>query len=483
MNTSDPLTPAQQHDSKTNLTTSNEQTNELNATSNASNIVVYDNKDTKKALEATNNQLCSLLKRTRLTTSILHFANLYGPKKLWSRIAIISLTALLQSFVTLILIQNTGIYNFGLSSITQGLARISFVHLALNQNNITLANDAFNIVFWAAYLVLNIPLFVFSWFKIGKRFTYLTMIYVVVSNLFGLALSFIPNISRVVIFTNANDSFIYKQLLTNRNVNGQPVYPPNSSINNLQGLLASLRFLPVLWQYPDDASKAVGLLFYGLIFAVTTTLFYTIIFVVGGSTGGFDFISQWYANVKQKSLGGVLLYANTALLLLGVLIGSYIPGSLILQKIPETITVNQYAAPGSTMNNVSNFTLRSLARSAPLYFSPNLISTLFAAIIFGALMDSWFPRYRLARVEIYTDKIQEIRNLLINDKNPHSLTIQDVIGGYSLNKRQIIVTISMYIEVPRLIRLIRAVDKTCLLSITTIRGIDGYVFLTESTEA
>lgn len=146
----------------------------------------------------------------------------------------------------MILIQNTGIYNFGLSSITQGLARISFVHLALNQNNITLANDAFNIVFWAAYLVLNIPLFVFSWFKIGKRFTYLTMIYVVVSNLFGLALSFIPNISRVVIFTNANDSFIYKQLLTNRNVNGQPVYPPNSSINNLQGLLASLRFLPVL---------------------------------------------------------------------------------------------------------------------------------------------------------------------------------------------------------------------------------------------
>lgn len=146
----------------------------------------------------------------------------------------------------MILIQNTGIYNFGLSSITQGLARISFVHLALNQNNITLANDAFNIVFWAAYLVLNIPLFVFSWFKIGKRFTYLTMIYVVVSNLFGLALSFIPNISRVVIFTNANDSSIYKQLITNRNVNGQPVYPPNSKINNLQGLLASLRFLPVL---------------------------------------------------------------------------------------------------------------------------------------------------------------------------------------------------------------------------------------------
>lgn len=82
MKTSDPLTPTQQHDSKTNLTTSNEQTNELNATSNASNIVIYDNKDTKKALEATNNQLCSSLKRTRLTTSILHFANLYGPKKL-----------------------------------------------------------------------------------------------------------------------------------------------------------------------------------------------------------------------------------------------------------------------------------------------------------------------------------------------------------------------------------------------------------------
>lgn len=73
----------------------------------------------------------------------------------------------------------------------------------------------------------------------------------------------------------------------------------------------------------------------------------------------------------------------------------------------------------------------------------------------------------------------EIRSLLLNDDHPHSLSIQDIVGGYSLDHRQIIVTISMYIEVPHLIRKIRSVDKNCLVSITTIRGVDGYIYLAD----
>ncbi|WP_052663607.1 YitT family protein [[Mycoplasma] testudinis] len=428
---------------------------------------LFDNKDSKKALQATGPTFNASLKRARLTSAILRFSNLYGPKKLWTRMLIVSIASLLMGFVTLILVQNTGIYNFGLSSFTQGLARLTFVKLALNPEVPSATVEAaFNIVFWMVYLVMNIPLIIFSYFKLGKRFTILSIIYVVLNNLFGLALGFIPNVSNIVVFTNANDSQILTDLTKNL-----VSHPENAQFltDNFKG---ALRFIPVIWGYGPDASKAIGLLFYGVVFAVVVGIFYTVIFVTGGCTGGADFISQWFANAKQKSIGGILLYVNTAVLIIGVLLGSYIPGSLVLDNIPANV-----------LNPTTGLPVKDFAWGAPLYFSPNLVTTLFAAVIFGALMDSWFPRYRLARVEIFTDKIKDIRDLLINDKNPHSLSIQDIIGGYSMDKRQIIVTISMYIEVPRLIRLIRTVDKNCLLSITTIRGIDGYVYITESTEA
>lgn len=421
---------------------------------------LYDNQNTSlnlNSIKKTNENI----KRARLTTAILKFANLYGPKQIWTRCLIAIIVALIQGFVSLLLIQNTGLYNFGVSSITQGLARLTFVKLSLDNAAVDV-NAIYQIVFWLVYVMVNIPLILFSWFKVGKRFTYLTAIYLVTSNILGFALGFIPGISEISIFTNANSSQIPSLLKQDPTAN-KLLSDPNFQ--------RSISFIPVLWGLSSDASKAVGLLCYGLIFAFTSAFFYTILFVIGASTGGTDFISQYFAKTRHKSLGGILLYANLTTLLIGVLIGSYIPGSMILSQFPDSVK-----------DPTNGEALNTLAWSAPLYFSPNIMATLLSSVIFGILMDQWFPRYRLARVEIYTDKTMEIRSLLLNDRNPHSLSIQDITGGYSLDRKQIIVTISMYIEIPRLIRLIRTVDKNCLLSITTIRGIDGYIYLSEDSE-
>lgn len=427
----------------------------------SSDKTLYDSQNTSlnlNSIKKTNENI----KRARLTTAILKFANLYGPKQIWTRCLVAIVVALIQGFVSLLLIQNTGLYNFGVSSITQGLARLTFVKLSLDNAQVDV-NAIYQIVFWLVYVMVNIPLILFSWFKVGKRFTYLTAIYLVTSNILGFALGFIPGINQISIFTNANSSSI-PQLLSND--------PTASKLLDNPNFERSISFIPVLWGLSSDASKAVGLLCYGLIFAFTSAFFYTILFVIGASTGGTDFISQYFAKTRHKSLGGILLYANLGTLLIGVLIGSYIPGSMVLSQFPPSVT--------DPANN--DEVLSSLAWSAPLYFSPNIMATLLSSVIFGILMDQWFPRYRLARVEIYTDKTMEIRELLLNDRNPHSLSIQDITGGYSLDRKQIIVTISMYIEIPRLIRLIRTVDKDCLLSITTIRGIDGYIYLSEDSE-
>lgn len=415
------------------------------------------------------------VKRAHLTTSLLHFASFYELKKAWYRISIVVICALIQGFLSIVLIQNTGLYNFGISSITQGLARITFVQLSLIDAKLDI-NLVYQLVFWILYVLINIPLIFFSWFKIGKRFTLYTTVYLVITNIFGFALGQIPGIENLSLFTNVNNNAIHNLLF--QAAIGQQSNPVIQTLLKDDNFIRSLTFVPGLWEVNADVGRNVGLLCYGLLFALTSAFFYTIIFISGGSSGGSDFISQWYATKKYKSIGTIIVYVNLITLLIGVLLGSYIPGSMILERFNGTgISTGAYDASHNAIQ------LSSLAWSVPLFFSPNIVATLISLTLFSQVMNYLFPKYRLARIEIYTDKTMEIRNLMLSDKtHPHSLSIQDIVGGYSLDRRQIIVTISMYIDVPELIRKIRAVDSKCLISITTIRGIDGYIYLTETNQ-
>ncbi|WP_052663040.1 DUF2179 domain-containing protein [Mycoplasmoides pirum] len=416
------------------------------------------------------------VKRAHLTSSLLHFASFYEFKKTWYRVLIIVICALAQGFLSILLIQNTGLYNFGISSITQGLARITFVTLSLQDNMTIDINFVYQLVFWVLYIVINIPLIIFSWFKIGRRFTYLTTIYLVITNVFGFALGQIPGIENLSLFTNVKDNAIHNLLISaynNQNSISDPIWKENiNKLVNDPNFIKSLNFIPGMWEVSGDASRAIALMCYGLLFSLTSALFYTVIFIVGGSSGGSDFISQWFAIKKYRSIGSMLVYVNLFTLTIGVLLGSYVPGSLILERFQNT------GIQTGGFNDLNQPTyLNNLAWSAPLFFSPNIVATLLSVVIFSQIMDSWFPRYRLARVEIFTDKTMEIRELMLNDEHPHSLSIQDIIGGYSLDHKQAIVTISMYIDIPQLIKKIREIDERCLVSITSIRGIDGFIYL------
>jgi len=47
---------------------------------------------------------------------------------------------------------------------------------------------------------MNIPLLIFSYFKISKRFFRLTTIFMVFSTIFGIAISSIPGMEKIFIF-------------------------------------------------------------------------------------------------------------------------------------------------------------------------------------------------------------------------------------------------------------------------------------------
>jgi uncharacterized membrane-anchored protein YitT (DUF2179 family) len=65
---------------------------------------------------------------------------------------------------------------------------------------------------------LNIPLFVFSFKKIGKTFTLITIVFVFINTVVGLGISYIPNIDHIFIFGNTVPAGETHDL-------GQPVYP------------------------------------------------------------------------------------------------------------------------------------------------------------------------------------------------------------------------------------------------------------------
>ncbi|WVH34363.1 YitT family protein [Mycoplasmoides gallisepticum] len=119
--------------------------------------------------------------RTKLRTSLLIFVGLYGPKKMWIRIALIAVISVIQGAISLFFIRNSGLYNLGVSSITQGLARTLFVFLPAHLPKTLI----FDLTFWILYIVINIPLIIFAYFKVGKRFSILTTVYVVMANVVG----------------------------------------------------------------------------------------------------------------------------------------------------------------------------------------------------------------------------------------------------------------------------------------------------------
>ena len=51
-------------------------------------------------------------------------------------------------------------------------------------------------------------------------------------------------------------------------------------------------------------------------------MLYTIVYALGGSTGGSDIVSIYYLKIKLKSLGEILIIINFFCVIMGSFIGS-----------------------------------------------------------------------------------------------------------------------------------------------------------------
>ncbi len=354
-------------------------------------------------------------------TTIGLFSKIYGRNDFKWRIGIIIIVGLLMSFSSLLFIQNTGVYISGTSGIFQGIARV--VKICLKKEN-NLSDDTINLIyqimFYVIYLATNIPLVIFSFKKMGKKFTILSTIVVVISNVVPLIISQIPGVNNFFIF-------------------GDTRIPDNEPLGAYRNDLYLLNF------EGSERELAISMFLYALFAGLINGFAYSMATAVGGSTGGLDFISFFFAYKKKKPIGPILLIFNVSSVLISVTLGSFVAGGIA---------------------NESNWKIEN-------FVSQNLMSGIVYTIVVITVLNNLFPKDKVVKIQIYCEDVMLIRNYLYSVNFNHSLTINTTTGGYSLQEKKNIEIICLYIEVPKIIKRLKEVKKDMMITISPIKGIDG----------
>ncbi|MFV8470001.1 YitT family protein [Mycoplasma sp. 654] len=460
----------------------------------------------------------TLYKRTRMSNFGLKLNRFYSQMPMWKIVTITIVTAIFFGVISVFFVKNVGIYNFGLAAFGQSAAKIIVVNLKQSQVSETVRNLIDQFVFWVAYIILSIPIFVFGYKKVGKLFTNITILFLAVSSLVSFSIGLIPGANSVYIIGDYSNVHV------------------KNFLSDYKKSLSSI--IPMQWT-GADAGNTIALMLYSIIYGYMLAYIFAIIQIIGGTAGVTGVIGEWYANAKQKSFGAISGYMNIIIVFIAVAIGSWLPGSLLLQDAKTNMTEAQktWAASLTTIQsnaeittaealktsvseaakningiNLTNFNefknidwnaafsnkadlvnylslskdfaaaseLFNKAWSFELYLSPNFIATILVNVVYIMILDKLYPKFKLVRVQIFTKNADLIRNIINNDnKIVTGMTIFPAKGGYKGEDLQVITSIALFRHVLRIIKDVRKCDENAFISVSEIKSIDGNIYLPE----
>ncbi|MDE7433600.1 MAG: YitT family protein [Mycoplasmoidaceae bacterium] len=161
--------------------------------------------------------------------------------------------------------------------------------------------------------MINIPLFIFAYKKVGKMFAKLTLVYLFVNVAAGFGLSSIPGVSDIFIFgrTIPDDG----NILTTNHVYVMPFYFKTDN--------------KLIFDVDHDPIKSFFLFLTALIYGFISSIAFAMLYIVGSCTAGLDIISIFYATKKNKNISGMLVIINSISMIIGATLGSYLSGGII----------------------------------------------------------------------------------------------------------------------------------------------------------
>ncbi|EFF41599.1 DUF2179 domain-containing protein [Mycoplasmopsis alligatoris] len=390
----------------------------------------------------------TVYRRTKMSNFGLKFAYLYTPMSLRKMIIITILMAIFFGVISVFFVKNVGIYNFGLAAIGQSAARLIITLIPENSGiSESIRNLIDQAIFWNAYIFLSIPLFIFGYKKIGKVFTLLTVIFLFVSSFVSFGIGQIPDVNGLYLIGDFSNSSVKENL------------------SDYKKDLSSI--IPLLWV---DGGNTIALLVYSIFYGFMLAIVFAVIAIIGGTAGVTGIIGEWYSNKTQKSFGCINGYINLTIILVSVVIGSYIPGSLLINEASKVYSLNPFA-------QATPLVLKK-AWSFELYLSPNFVATIVSNVIFVLVLGRLFPKFKLVRVEIFSMYSEEIKEAVASDaKTVNGVTLFAAQGGFKGEALNVVTSVALFKQVPRIIKNVRKVDTDAFISISEIKSIDGYIYL------
>ncbi|WP_368486832.1 YitT family protein [Spiroplasma sp. DGKH1] len=152
-----------------------------------------------------------------------------------------------------------------------------YIFPPLNDSNI---NNA-NLMYYVFYIVNNIPLIIFSWIMVGRRFTINTLIFMVCQTAFHIIINGIGD------------------------YHGIPV------INS-----TDFHFLQNLNDIDKSSVRDLWIFFFGLIGAILNGIGYGFLYIGDACPGGTDFVNNYISRTKKKPVGNVSILVNTLVMLI-----------------------------------------------------------------------------------------------------------------------------------------------------------------------
>lgn len=149
-------------------------------------------------------------------------------------------------------------------------------------------------------------------------------------------------------------------------------------------------------------------------------------FRVGGSSGGFDIIFQNIALRKNIPVG--------------------------------------------TQGFAVNMIIISIAGA--IFSWPIAVYTIIRVLITNLVIDKVHTSYNYIKLEVITEKGDEIAQLLV-DKTKHGVTVSSGKGAYSKKDKDILITIISSYELNKFIVMIKEIDETAFISVSTVKKVVG----------
>ncbi|ATZ16378.1 putative 5xTM membrane YitT family protein [Entomoplasma freundtii] len=334
----------------------------------------------------------------------------YFKRAFWIDLLAIAFSALMTTIVLDYFISSTGrtgLFPGGLGSVTRLMAILTF------PNNIKLQGSFYFIY----YFLINIPLMIFSWIKLGWRFTITTMIYICFTILFDQLLNLIPVINP----TEWHMIIDY----------------------------------PLLHKVSAEWNGAIWLFVLGFFGGVLIGWSYGLIYKVGSSTGGTDFITMYFSTKKNKNIGIINRNLNYIIAILMIIINSFtLSASDINSPIRMTVlshlSENQINAiePAakawweanwqylglpedfdSLWKDDLTFVFQTLASNNSFtgytssmvllmqfkfIFGPSLFASIILITVQAMVIDAMYPKYKFRTIMITTSEDEKVKKFLFD---------------------------------------------------------------------